>query len=396
MTKIYLIRHAEAEGNLYRRVQGHYDGQITPLGRVQIDALAERFRGERIDALYSSDLSRTIATAGAIARYHDLPIYTTPALREVGMGVWENQAWGDITYAHPAEYQAFSNDPDRWQIEGCEPFPAVTRRMVSAVSALAKRHEGQTIALVSHGMAIRSLLSAVLGVPSREIASLPHGDNTAVSLLHGERGVLTVEYCNDNSHLDPGSSTFARQSWWRSRTGTDFNNLRFAPLDPAADRDFYLACYRDAWVFSHGNDRDFMPELYWQSALRHARSDPRAVMKAFHDREAAALVDLDMERAAQDDAGWISLCYVHPEFRSRRMAVQLIGHAAAVFQSLGRKALRLHVSENNAHARTVYAHYGFRAIGRDAGVSSAMILMEKSLVPDAPVPGRVLPLEAAL
>ena len=43
MTKIYLIRHAEAEGNLYRRIQGHWDGSITPLGLQQIDALAQRF-----------------------------------------------------------------------------------------------------------------------------------------------------------------------------------------------------------------------------------------------------------------------------------------------------------------------------------------------------------------
>ena len=44
MTKIYLIRHAEAEGNLYRRIQGRWDGSITPLGLQQIDALAQRFR----------------------------------------------------------------------------------------------------------------------------------------------------------------------------------------------------------------------------------------------------------------------------------------------------------------------------------------------------------------
>ena len=52
MTKIYLIRHAEAEGNLYRRIQGHWDGSITPLGLQQIDALAQRFRREHIDALF--------------------------------------------------------------------------------------------------------------------------------------------------------------------------------------------------------------------------------------------------------------------------------------------------------------------------------------------------------
>ena len=62
MTKIYLIRHAEAEGNLYRRIQGHWDGSITALGLQQIDALAQRFRHEHIDALYCSNLSRARVT----------------------------------------------------------------------------------------------------------------------------------------------------------------------------------------------------------------------------------------------------------------------------------------------------------------------------------------------
>ena len=43
MTKIYLIRHTQAEGNLYRMMQGHWDGDVTELGLRQIDALAERF-----------------------------------------------------------------------------------------------------------------------------------------------------------------------------------------------------------------------------------------------------------------------------------------------------------------------------------------------------------------
>ena len=84
MTKIYLIRHAEAEGNLYRRIQGHWDGSITPLGLQQIDAL------------YCSDLSRARATAEAITRYHDIPAVVTPRLTEICMGVWEGRAWGDI------------------------------------------------------------------------------------------------------------------------------------------------------------------------------------------------------------------------------------------------------------------------------------------------------------
>ena len=43
MTTIYLIRHAEADGNLYRRAHGWYDSVITDRGYRQIAALAKRF-----------------------------------------------------------------------------------------------------------------------------------------------------------------------------------------------------------------------------------------------------------------------------------------------------------------------------------------------------------------
>lgn len=58
MTQIYLIRHTQAEGNLYRMMQGHWDGDVTPLGMKEVDALASRFRDIPVDAVYSSDLTR--------------------------------------------------------------------------------------------------------------------------------------------------------------------------------------------------------------------------------------------------------------------------------------------------------------------------------------------------
>ena len=63
MTEIYVIRHVQAEGNLYRHMQGHWDGDVTALGRRQRDALAERFRDISVDAVYSSDLYRARFTA---------------------------------------------------------------------------------------------------------------------------------------------------------------------------------------------------------------------------------------------------------------------------------------------------------------------------------------------
>ena len=48
MTTIYLIRHAEAEGNLYRRAHGWYNSTITDRGYRQIAALAKRFESAAI------------------------------------------------------------------------------------------------------------------------------------------------------------------------------------------------------------------------------------------------------------------------------------------------------------------------------------------------------------
>lgn len=64
-TKIFLVRHAEAEGNLFRVAHGQYDSVITPQGYRQLAYLRERFRNEHLDAVYGSDLTRTHTTASA-------------------------------------------------------------------------------------------------------------------------------------------------------------------------------------------------------------------------------------------------------------------------------------------------------------------------------------------
>ena len=56
MTRIYLIRHAEAEGNLYRLSHGQYNSTVTPRGYRQHAALCRRSRDLPIEAVYDSDL----------------------------------------------------------------------------------------------------------------------------------------------------------------------------------------------------------------------------------------------------------------------------------------------------------------------------------------------------
>lgn len=375
MTTIYLIRHAEAEGNLYRRIQGHWNGQVTPRGQKQIDALAERFRDVPIDAVWSSDLQRTKDTAGAILKYHDLPLQTTPRLREANLGVWEGRPWGDVEYESPEQMYYFNHDPAKWSIPQCEPFPEVQARMRAVLVEIAARYDGQTVAVVSHGVAIRSFLASALGIPSEKIDTLPHGDNTAVACLRYDGGALTVEYYNDASHLPEELSTFGRQTWWKNK-GADAGNLRFEPLQFPRDSAFFDSCYADAWAAAHGSTAGYTARPYLRSAKEHART-PHAVVKLLSGDKVVGMIDMDPDRGRREGFGWISFFYLLPEYRGKGWAAQLLGHALWFSELHGRKSVRLHVAEDNTHARGFYEHFGFQKIGETPGIRGTLYQMEK-------------------
>ena len=94
MTQIYLIRHTQAEGNRYRMMQGHWDGDVTPLGVKEIEALSVRFRDIPVDAVYSSDLTRAVLTAEGVARSKGLPVHQDVRLREWAEQLEAQQASG--------------------------------------------------------------------------------------------------------------------------------------------------------------------------------------------------------------------------------------------------------------------------------------------------------------
>ena len=379
MTKVYLIRHAEAEGNIYRRANGWYDGRVTAKGRRQIAALAERFRDVSIDALYASDLSRTRETAGAITKYNELELRPEPLLREIRMGQWEDRPWGNLTREFPEAMAAFNDDPDNWRVPGAETFPELKQRIKGIVRELAARHDGQTIVCVSHGMAIRALLSDLLGVASAEIHKCPHGDNTSVSLLEVDGERISVVFYNDASHLGGDLSTFARQSWWRGPGLVDSGNLRFEPLDPNKEPELYVRCYGATWYAVHGTINGYNPPIYLNAAKAHFARDPEAIVKVIRGDRFAGVTELDTERDRELGCGWICLCYISAAQRRQQLGVQLIGHAVSLFRRLERRAVRLNVFEGNTGAIAFYKEYGFVPIGKTGGSHGDLLLMEKDL-----------------
>jgi len=376
MTTIYLIRHAEAEGNLYRRIHGHYDSLVTVRGQKQIAELGKRFGGIDVDVVYSSDLTRTRVTAEAVAGAGDVPLFLTPQLREVDVGDWEDRTWGEVERFEPEQLYNFNNDPTKWRVNGCEDFYSLQRRMTEAIRAIAERHSGKTAAVVSHGSAIRAFLSGVMGVAPHEIQCVPHSDNTAVALLRYDAGKFGVDYIGDNSHLPRELSTFAHQKWWRENTTFDSTNLRFTPFDlkSGADAALYLDFRRD--VYPWVGDADKGGDGLLETARNRAGADPRAVSLALIYDTPVGMVELDTKSGAAEKTGVIDYLYMVPEQRRTGIAVQLLGQAVSVFRSLGYEKLRLSVSEKNGQTLGFCSKYGFAKTGDYMGPGGRHLVLE--------------------
>ena len=368
MTEIYLIRHAQAEGNRYRIMQGHWDGDVTAVGEKQVELLAARFRDIPVDAVYASDLYRARHTAAAAARWRGLPIRSDPRLREINVGPWETEFFGNVFHDEPELARQFIYEPDRFCLEGAETYAAVGERAIAALEEIARTNPGRTVAVVSHGVTIRCLLSRITGLSLRDVKALPICRNTAVSRLLWDGARFALDYYNDVSHL----AALPEPAW--SSNG----DVRHESLDPAREPDFYTACYADAWRSAHGDLEGFSAPLYLQSAREHYRADPGSVLRMLVEDEPIGLVDMDTRRGAHAGYGWLSLLYLRPEFRHQGYGIQVLGRVYRKYQKLGRRSLRLNVAVSNADARAFYEREGFTVLSRADG-RDGLLLLEKSL-----------------
>ena len=97
-----MVRHGATEWNRTKRAQGHADIDLNDEGRAQAAEAAQRLAGEDIAAVYSSDLGRSLETAGEIAKLHGLEVVPDPDLREVDQGEWTGLDVDEIARRWPA------------------------------------------------------------------------------------------------------------------------------------------------------------------------------------------------------------------------------------------------------------------------------------------------------
>lgn len=216
MTRIILVRHAEAEGNAKRLFQGHSDAAVSEKGHKQLDLLALRCRNMDCTAIYTSPLRRARETAEAIGQFHDVPLYFDDGLMEINGGVWEGKPWKELPNLYPESARHWNMEPWKFAPEGGETMAHLYERVYRAVLGIAARHKGETVFVISHGCAIRNLLCRLKYNDIEKLNDIVWCDNTAVSYIDFDDALVpTLTMESDASHLDAETSTLGNQVWWR-------------------------------------------------------------------------------------------------------------------------------------------------------------------------------------
>lgn len=208
VTTIYLIRHAEAEGNVVPFFQGSLDTALTEKGEQQLEYLAERFREIPLDAIYFSPYQRARMTAEAVNRYHNLNMIPEYDLRELNGGSWEGRRILDLREEYPKEFQVWVEHMQDFQAPNGDAMTEVYARMRRIMQKIADENPGKTVAVFTHGCALRNFLSYVESGSITGLPAVGWGDNSAVSLVEydTEAGWKLI-YKNDSSHLPQDAHT---------------------------------------------------------------------------------------------------------------------------------------------------------------------------------------------
>jgi probable phosphoglycerate mutase len=151
--------------------------------------------------LWSSDLARARDTAAEVAACTGLALHTDSGLRERDFGIWQGHTYAEVEQGWPAESERWRRRESDFGPPGGETLQQFYDRCLATVTALARRHAGQTLVIVAHGGVLDCLHRAAMRIAlnAPRTWELP---NTGINrLLYTGQGYTLIGWA-DVHHLD--------------------------------------------------------------------------------------------------------------------------------------------------------------------------------------------------
>jgi probable phosphoglycerate mutase len=193
VSRLFLIRHGETEGNALRIVQ-HPHIPLSPRGLVQAERLASRLAREGVARIVSSDYARAMTTAEHLQRATGAPLAIEPLLRERNFGDLRGTPYAELGFDMFAPDYAPPNG-ETWPM-----FHERVDRAWARVHELAASTTLGSLAVVTHGLVCRSLAARHLILADGD-AVPERWENTSLTIVDWP-APWRVRLLNCVAHLD--------------------------------------------------------------------------------------------------------------------------------------------------------------------------------------------------
>ncbi|MFD1663462.1 histidine phosphatase family protein [Streptomyces caeni] len=188
-TTLLLARHGQTVWHAENRYAGVSDVALTGTGRAQAEALGRWAAAHPVDAVWTSTLSRAIATAEPACRVLSLTPRREPGLCECSFGALEGRTLAEFAAEDPERAAAFLADPAAHPLPGAEDPRAAAARGADALRRIAAAHPGGRVLVVAHSTLLRLALCTLLSIPPGEYRRVfPRLHNVAISELRLDEG----------------------------------------------------------------------------------------------------------------------------------------------------------------------------------------------------------------
>jgi len=202
MTKILLTRHGHVAGIAPPRFRGREPLELSGLGRRQAAAVAERIADSfQPSKIYTSPLSRCVATGAAIAKACSIGAEICDDLNDLDYGAWQFKTFEQAKEADPALFGAWFASPQVARFPNGESLQDLAARTANALRFVLARHPGDTIVLVGHDSVNRVLLMQCLDLALSaywRIAQAP----CCLNEIDVDGAAVVLLRMNETRHLD--------------------------------------------------------------------------------------------------------------------------------------------------------------------------------------------------
>lgn len=206
-TSILLVRHGESipirPGEIFPLVEGQGDPPLDPRGVEQAGRIGERLSrarfGEKVAAIYVTNLRRTAETAAPLAAALGMEPAVEADMREVHLGEWEGGLYrAKLIEGGPVARRLM--EEGRWDvIPGAEADEAFGGRIRAAIGRIAAAHPDRMVAVFTHGGVIGRVMSEATGAPPLSFSGAANGSISEIIVMPDRWAVRTY---NDTAHLE--------------------------------------------------------------------------------------------------------------------------------------------------------------------------------------------------